>query len=192
VAASVVEFFPATVDGLGSGWSPDSLDELVARYPYFEPEPVLELKAGRMPEFANPAKSTRLFRQLAVPTHYPVRLEGRLRRLLGRSHPRATTRLKTPLVLRSDTSFATDAHRANIPPATTVLLTAIHFVFTGQLREKSERVIEWGTHSRDSGRYRDYLKLLERLEATGTPLLSAQSVGFESADQFIDCGLMRW
>ncbi|MCA0996580.1 glycosyltransferase family 2 protein [Alloyangia pacifica] len=198
VLASVVEFFPKTLGDL-SGPLPDTLEGLLADYPYFQSEPVLDadetLAVHEKRTFPNPSKTMRLFAEHEVSPKLVrtgwERIYMSSRRKKSQLFQRSA-RHKTPLVRRSDESFATSGHDAYPLPGGEVLLTIAHFVFTAQFVQKIENARKWGAHAGGGAKYRYYSELLEKMERAGASFLDARSVRYEGPGHFIDCGLMRW
>ncbi|WP_323764293.1 glycosyltransferase family 2 protein [Marinovum sp.] len=192
--STVVEFFPADVAGL-SGDLPRSFDGLLEAYPYFQSEELVRLVPGAQPELLGKSKTARLFKQFGI----EPKVERRgLQRLYMSSKARKaqqfqkSPRHKTPLVLRDGQSRLTGSHYANLPPSETVLLTVAHFVFTAQFADKIARAMTWGAHANGAAKYRYYAELLARMQAREGSFLDENSVRFESPQQLIDAGLMRW
>ena len=194
VVASVVEFFPETISGL-SGKMPKDLAGLLASYPCFEPEQLVQLRKGQEPELINLSKTNRLFEEYNV----QPRVEGGfLKRLLTSRRDRKaqlfqkSPRHKIPLVRRSDTSWQIGSHYCNQPPSDSILLTIGHFVFTARFAEKIARAQEWKAHTSGAAKYRYYNELLSKMHAEDGRFLRSSTQKFESSKQFLDCGLMRW
>lgn len=192
--ASVVEFFPADVSGL-SGALPRSLDGLLEAYPYFQAEQLVRLRPGDQPELLGKSKTARLFKQFEIEPK--VERRGLQRLYMSSKAKKAqqfqkSPRHKTPLVLRDAQSRLTGSHYANLPPSPTVLLTVAHFVFTAQFADKIARARGWGAHANGAAKYRYYAELLERMQARDGSFLDDASRRYESPQQLIDAGLMRW
>ena len=194
VVASVVEFFPEAISGL-AGPMPNNFDGLLNAYPCFEPEPLVTLHKGQDPELINLSKTNRLFEQYGV----KPRVEGGwLKQLLTSRRERKaqlfqkSPRHKIPLVRRSKTSWQIGSHYCNLPPSDSMLLTIGHFVFTARFAEKIARAQEWKAHTSGASKYRYYNELLSKMEAVDARFSGSQTQKFESAQQFLDCGLMKW
>jgi hypothetical protein len=187
-AASLVELAPHNVADLALARDFASLDDLVAAYPYFEPEALVEVDGLSRARFLAPSKSTRLFEE------YGIRERARgVAGLFGRQKPpRRTPRHKTPLLLRAKDSFMVGSHDGNTPPSAEVLLCLLHFVFTCQFAAKVERARAWRSHFGNSEKYRLYARLLERMRERGGVFTTPRSERFRSADQLVGCGLMKW
>ncbi|KNG95546.1 glycosyltransferase family 2 protein [Pseudaestuariivita atlantica] len=192
--ASVVEFFPETVAGLKAPM-PHDFAGLIAAYPWFQPERLVETVAGAQPTLVGESKTARLFRAFDIRPE--VRRTGWQRLWMPRKAREAQSfmrspRHKTPIVRRDAHTRLTGSHAANLPPSSDILLTIAHFVFTAQFADKIARAQAWGAHANGASKYRYYARLLERMEAEGGSFLDAASVRYEGPDQLIDAGLMRW
>ena len=173
VSASVVEFFPESVDDLFEFGTPTSLSGLLNRYPYFEHVPLLRLRTFRFPEKIRAAKSGELFRKfLNTPN------EG-------------MTTLKTPIVRHSALCFRRGSHRASLPPTSRILLTIAHFKFTSVSAEKFREAISANAHD-SLEKYQLLERLLLELNRSGESFLSRSSTKFSSSQQFTEAGLMLW
>ncbi|MCC1493612.1 glycosyltransferase family 2 protein [Cognatishimia sp. F0-27] len=192
--ASVVEFFPAGVAGL-EGRLPQDFDALLAAYPYFEPEPLVQLRPGEPPVLTGQSKTARLFERYGIEPRVERRGWHRLympARAKKAQMFQKSPRHKTPIVLRSDESYLTGSHNANLPPSASVLLTVAHFVFTAQFADKIERATRWGAHANAAAKYGYYRKLLDAMGDAPDGFLGPESVAYSDAGQLVDAGLMRW
>ncbi|MBV2361102.1 glycosyltransferase family 2 protein [Thalassococcus sp. CAU 1522] len=195
---SVVEFFPETLAGL-EGPLPQSLEGLLAAYPYFQAEAVVDpdedvaLHGKRT--FPNPSKTMRLFESFDV--HPRIERRGFERIYMSRRKKESqmfqrSARHKTPLVLRNADSFATSCHDAHPAPPSDVLLTIAHFVFTSQFAQKIDNARKWRAHAGGAAKYRYYAELLDKMQAKGGSFLDARSQRYTGPEQLIQAGLMRW
>ncbi len=192
--ASVVEFFPADLDGL-TGGLPQSFEALMARYPHFQAEALVELRAGAQPKLMGRSKTARLFERYGVRPQ--IVRKGWHRIWMPAREKKAqrfqkSPRHKTPLVLRSAESRLTGSHAANLAPSDAVLLTVAHFVFTAQFADKIARAVAWGAHANAASKYRYYAELLDRMAGVENGFLDENSVAYEGAEQLVELGLMRW
>ncbi len=192
--ASVVEFFPASASGL-AGALPQSFDALMAAYPFFQCEQLVDLREGAQPELMGKSKTARLFKRYAVAPQ--VVRQGWQRVWMSSKAKKAqqfqkSPRHKTPLVRRDAQSRLTGSHYGNLPPSSEVLLTVAHFVFTAQFADKIDRATAWGAHANAAAKYRYYAQLLERMRGVEDGFLDENSVAYEGPDQLVRCGLMRW
>lgn len=192
--ASVVEFFPEAISGL-SGQMPNDFAGLLDSYPCFEPEQLVKLRKGQDPELINLSKTNRLFEEYNV----LPRIEGGiLKRLFTSRRDRKaqlfqkSPRHKIPLVRRSNASWQIGSHYCNQPPSDSILLTIGHFVFTARFAEKIARAQEWKAHTSGASKYRYYNELLSKMQAEDGRFVGPDTLKFESPQQFLDCGLMRW
>jgi hypothetical protein len=192
--ASVVEFFPASAEGL-RGALPESFAGLIAAYPWFQAERLVNLRSGEQPELLGYSKTRRLFKAFAVEPHFVRKGWHRIwmpTRAKKAQAFQTSPKHKTPLVRRDAGSRLTGSHYANLPPSSEVLLTVAHFVFTAQFADKIARATEWGAHANAAAKYRYYAELLDRMQGVEDGFLDSNSVRYEGPEQLMACGLMRW
>ncbi len=192
--ASVVEFFPASANGL-KGELPQSFDALIKAYPYFQCEPLVALRPGAQPELLGKSKTARLFKRYGVEPQVVRRGWQRVwmsSRAKKAQQFQKSPRHKTPLVRRDAQSRLTGSHYGNLAPSSEVLLTVAHFVFTAQFADKIDRATAWGAHANAAAKYRYYAQLLERMQDVEDGFLDESSVSYEGPAQLLRCGLMRW
>ncbi|SMX48316.1 glycosyltransferase family 2 protein [Maliponia aquimaris] len=192
--ASVVEFFPASAEGL-AGALPQSFEGLLAAYPYFQAERLVELRPGAQPDLMGKSKTARLFKMFGVDPK--VERKGWHRVWMPSAAKKAqqfqkSPRHKVPLVRRDAQSRLTGSHYGNLPPSSEVLLTVAHFVFTAQFADKIARATAWGAHANAAAKYRYYAELLERMRGVPDGFLDDKSERYEGPAQLLACGLMRW
>ena len=176
IAASFVEFFPASLPGLDEAAPSESFEELLKRYSFFEKHRLLTLQAGQQPNKAGKSKSSELFE-----THLPD--DG-----IDRHSPV----LKTPIVRHNARTRRVGSHRTTQPPVPDMLLTMAHFVFTGRFRDKVARAIEWKSHRGGGEKYRQYADLLKTMEQAGGSFEGPNTAKFADVGQFLQSGLMLW
>lgn len=195
VLASVVEFFPAELEGL-SGQLPDSFSGLIENYSWFQEEAIISPRAGTIsPEFLAPSKTARLYADHGIEPPLVRRGWHRLwmpSRVAAKQRAQTSPRYKTPIILRDADSWQVGSHAANTPPAADRLLTIAHFVFTAELRAKTERAIARAAHAHGGRKYRGYAMLLDTLAARGDGFLDANSRRFDNVEQLCRAGIMRW
>lgn len=192
--ASVVEFFPNSADGL-QGALPQSFDDLIAAYPWFQPERLVDLRQGEQPNIVGESKTARLFKRFNVE---PKVIREGWHKLWMPSRARKaqmfqkSPRHKTPLVQRTATSRLENTHYANLPPSSEIVLTVVHFVFTAQFADKIARARAWGAHANGAAKYRYYAELLDKMAGVENGFLDENSERYEGPEQLLRCGLMRW
>ncbi len=192
--ASVVEFFPGGVAGL-TGALPQTFDALMAAYPYFQFEQLVELRVGAQPELQGESKTARLFKRFSVEPKVVRRGWHRLwmpSKAKKAQQFQKSPRHKTPLVRRDGQSRLTGSHYGNLPPSSEVLLTVAHFVFTAQFADKIARATDWGAHANAAAKYRYYADLLTKMQAGEDGFLDENSVVYEGPEQLVRCRLMQW
>ncbi len=174
MVASVVEFFPASIEDLRQRTEFGSLDSLIASYPFFENQKLLKLRNGCFAEQIFPAKISELFADFLGKEGFSVRL-------------------KTPIVFHDSLSFRVGAHVSSLPPSSKHMLTIAHFKFTWQSLEKFREIIESRSHSLATlQKYNLLDELLHVMDSQSASFLSEESIAFDSAEQFLSSGLMVW
>ena len=174
IVASVVEFFPENVDALREQKIFGSLENLIASYPYFERQPLLNLRKWCFAQEVFPAKTTDLITEF-----------------LGEDG--ISVRLKTPIVFHDFYSFRVGAHVSSLPPDHKYMLTVAHFKLTSDSFNKFKEVTESRSHPPNTNRKYDLLqKLLHVMDAQSASFLSDKSIRFENTEQFFQAGLMKW
>lgn len=193
--ASVVEFFPASADAL-TGALPQSLAGLLAAYPYFQAEKLVDLVPGEVrPKLCGQSKTARLYAQYGITP--PLVRRGWHRLWMPASVKRAqraqtSPRHKTPLIRRGGGSYQVGSHNGSLPPSSEVLLTVAHFVFTAQSAEKIARAIRTGAHAHGGRKYHGYAALLQAMAGRKDGFLDDRSLRYEGPEQLVALGLMRW
>ncbi|MHA6323501.1 glycosyltransferase family 2 protein [Roseivivax sp. CAU 1753] len=194
VTASVVEFFPETIADFALPM-PDTAAGLFSAYPYFEPDPLVQLNPGADPSLIGVAKTQALFDAYGI----RPRVEGGLlKRLMTPKRDRKAQRFmrsprhKTPFVLRDAQTWQVGSHYCNRPPSDDTLLTIAHFVFTSRFADKIARARSWGAHTSGAAKYRYYAELLDRMRAGQGRFTGPDSVRYAQPQQMVDAGLMRW
>ncbi|SMX48322.1 glycosyltransferase family 2 protein [Maliponia aquimaris] len=193
--ASVVEFFPASAEEL-AGELPQSFAGLLAAYPYFQAERLVEVLPGQSrPRLHGLSKTALLYQRYDV--RPPLVRRGWHRLWLPASVRRAqeaqtSPRHKTPLLRRDAQSWQVGSHNGNLPPSGTVLLTVAHFVFTAQFADKIARAIRQGSHAHGGRKYHGYAQLLRAMQGRPEGFLDADSRRYTGPQQLVDLGLMRW
>lgn len=187
--AAIVEFFPERFSDLDRELRPRTLDELIARYGWFEAEPMVEIDADGAPRAVGGSKTQSLLRR------YSIRVpQRRLRRKLAALFApeyRKSPQFKTPVFLCGPDAYLVGTHAMRGPAPRTPLLTIGHFVFTSQMAAKVRRALDWRSHLRGADKYEHYAELLARA-AGEDPLAGPAAQRYVSPAQFVAAGLMRW
>lgn len=186
VIAPMVDFFPEVLSTSGRIPSPpQSSSELFEANPYFDGKPLLDVKADGSFRCIGEFKSAKLFRQLSVQKDHSNVKPRKKKSGVGSRH-------KVPLLFHSSEIFRTGSHNVNVPVSSEVILTLAHMVFTENLTFKVQRATAWKAHSNGASKYFALGALIEKMSVNNTSLLDSDSRKFESADDLIDAGLMRW
>lgn len=189
VASSLIDFYPESIGEI-SAVVPDSSSDIFEMCPYFDCRQLLRVSRFGKPVPIAPSK----FRDMAW--HYGFLSEVRLRKrlvqkVLGRVRPNSMS-YKTPIVMHDDFNYYVSSHRVFGKVARNKVLCMAHFVFTPNSWGKAEWIVN---HVHRHGRVTKYDALLRVLRGNETgevSFMNSRSRRFESAQQLIDCGLMRW
>jgi hypothetical protein len=193
VAASLIDFYPPTLEGLSAGPSAGSFNELVATYSCFDAVPIVQLSAGRQPKKAGLSASGRLFRQCGI--REPRGLLSWMPQWAAEALPFPEPRspwLKTPLIHFTEKVWLDGSHKANVPPAFDRLLALVHFKFTADFKRRIDAAVRQRTHFRSSQTYRYYRQLLQRIEERGGALSGPKTETYSGPAGFVSAGLAFW
>ena len=195
ILASLIEFFPNTLDGAAPDF-PDSFEGLIAAYPYFEAEQLLRPQQGKSkPKFLANSKTAKLYDAFGVTP--PIVRKGWQKIWMSKKAKlsqmaQTSPRHKTPFVFRGADSWQVGSHNANQPPAQDRWLAVAHFVFTHNLKAKAEAAIKAAAHAHGGRKYYGYAQILDKCADRPDGLLSEQSVRYSGPDQLSEIGLIRW
>jgi hypothetical protein len=195
VAASLVDFFPSSREGLDRKLEPRSFADLVDAYPCFDGLPLLSIAPGRQPRRANPTASRRLFLRFGIKEPPPALafLPDALVARLPFQLPHCPW-MKTPLVRWSERVRLTDSHRVSFPPPHDRVLAIAHFKFTCDLARRAEAAMERRAHARGSRKYFQYHRLLRKLREAGdgVDLAGPDTRYFRAPISLEAAGLVVW
>lgn len=195
ILASLIEFFPSSLDSEFKGF-PDSFEKLLEAYPYFEAEPLLIPEEGKSkPKFLSQSKTAKLYQEFNVSP--PLVRKGwhkfwMPRKVKADQRAQTSPRHKTPLILRTSSSWQVGSHNSSKAPASDRWLAIAHFVFTHRLRDKAAAAIKTGAHAHGGRKYYGYAQILKKSAHQANGLLSKLSVKYSGAKQLAQIGLMRW
>lgn len=187
VAASLVDFYPASVTDLDRKSMPATFEDLLVYAGWFDATPLVRLRPGQQVSAAGTSASSRLFRQHGVTE--PLPLPRWLSALLPGRTPRSAW-YKTPIIRWTDHTWMVGSHSANVPPASGLLLAMAHFKFTPDFRRRVEEARIRKAHARKGQKYDAYARLLNLMTAANADFRGDRSVQFSGAQNFLDCGLM--
>jgi glycosyltransferase involved in cell wall biosynthesis len=191
VAASVVDFYPANVSDLDRRDLPVTFADLLAGSPYYDAEPLLNMKPGAQPTLAGTSFSARLFREYGIKETPFSFLPEWVIKALPFPVPGAVWR-KTPIIRWSKDVWMNGSHRANVPPPADRFLALAHFKFTSDLPRRVEAAMQRQAHSKKSQKYFHYSKLLKKMQSSGGIFIGPTSCTFEGPANLTKAGLMRW
>ena len=194
VLASIVEFYPETVNDLVNPVHPQTFNDLLAAYPYFRAEPLQRLGGKKGYKVINRTKTNQLFEKYNIrPIAPKLSFFQRIQLVIQVEKPnyyRKTPQYKTPIIFASKDSYLVGTHRANKPCSDQVMLTIAHFVFTQQLADKIDRARKWRSYSNRSEKYDQMYELMDKMRAENASFIDEKTERFSSSRQFLECGLM--
>ncbi len=180
--ASVVEFFPEALDETRSLQAPADLSSLMAQMPWFEAEPLIELRSDGSYAKIAPSKSRRLFERFQIARGLPR----------GKSDLRNSPRHKMPVLLQTARTGRTGSHGAMGRLCPDAMLCLAHFVFNPRWEEKIARARERRTHSDGGAKYDLYARLHAAMVAEGGSFLGLNSKRYAGPEDLAAAGLVKW
>jgi hypothetical protein len=192
VAASLIDFYPATLAELEDPAPPADAAELFARFGLFDAVAFITLSPGRQPRKTGQTASERLFRLCgirAIPPSLDV-LPGWLTSHLPFGPPSAAW-FKTPIIIHDGATFMAGAHAASVPPPAEIMLGMAHFKFNGDTYSKIQSALRLKSHARKGQKYAHYEEMLRRMQARKLDFACANSVRYGKSAQLLAAGLMK-
>ena len=162
VAATLVDFFPATVAEMQQPREFPTAEAMLGAYPYFDAVPLLAARGrDRVPAQVDYGATARLFRKHHVRTVPDVMLRAPrwLNRAAAFRCPR-TSVFKTPIVRWDPGVEYLNSHRANVPPSGKVLVGLAHMKFNCDLARRVDYALDSKVYVRGSRKYQWYDELL--------------------------------
>jgi len=193
VAASLIDFFPATIAEMEAPREFATADAMLGAHPYFDAVPIVGWKAGApgVQRF-NESATARLFRKHRV-RKVPDAMAGAprwLNRLLPYRHPE-TSVLKMPIVRWDPGIEYLNSHRTNVPPSHQVLVGLAHLKFTYDLARRIDYAIRSKAYVRGSRKYQWYIELLQSMRSGDGSFLGPDSRRYRSPADLGAVGLTR-
>lgn len=191
VAASLVDFFPATLAEMEQPREFPTGEAMLDAHPYFDAVPIVGWKAGKPGvQRLNESATARLFRQHGV-RKVPEAMAGTprwLHRLLPYRYPE-TSVLKMPIVRWDPGIEYVNSHRTNVPPSDQVLVGLAHLKFTHDLARRIDYAIRSQAYVRGSRKYQWYVELLQSMRAGDGVFLGPDSRRYRSPADLRAAGL---
>jgi hypothetical protein len=103
-----------------------------------------------------------------------------------------SARMKTPIIRWSKKVWMEGSHNTNIPPPVDVILALAHFKFTSDLARRVDAAMERKSHARDSQKYFQYHRLLQRLSTGNGGFVNRTTRAYQGPESLEDTGLMKW
>jgi glycosyltransferase involved in cell wall biosynthesis len=193
VAATLVDFFPATLAEMEQPREFPTAEAMLGAHPYFDAVPIVGWTPGKTGvQRINESATARLFRKHRV-RKVPDFMAGAprwLNRVLPYRYPE-TSVLKTPVVRWDRGVEYLNSHRTNVPPSDRVLVGLAHLKFTHDLARRIDYAIRSRAYVRGSRKYQWYVELLEAMRAGDGSFLGADSRRYRSPADLAAAGLTR-
>lgn len=192
VAASLIDFYPATLAELEDPAPPADAGELFSRFGLFDAVPFMTLTAGRQPQKTGQTASERLFRLCGIRSIPSAldRLPNWLTGLLPFGPPGAAW-FKTPIIKYDGSTFMVASHAASVPPPPEIMLAMAHFKFNGDTYRKIQSAIRLKSHARKGLKYAHYEEMLSRMQERKLGFRGKETARYVSSEQLVAVGLMK-
>lgn len=193
VAASLTDFFPATIAEMEVPREFVTADAMLGAHPYFDAVPIVGWTPGKAGvQRINESATARLFRKHRVKKVPDAMADAPrwLNRLLPYRYPE-TSVLKMPIVRWDPGIEYLNSHRTNVPASDRVLVGLAHLKFTYDLARRIEYAIRSKAYVRGSRKYQWYVELLRSMRAHDGSFLGPDSRRYQSPDDLADAGLTR-
>lgn len=79
-------------------------------------------------------------------------------------------------------------HWANVPPASEVALTVLHFKFTPDVIRRAQAALQSKAWAQGSAKYSNYELLFQRMKAAGASFLGPDSMVYQGPSQLEQTG----
>ncbi len=193
VAASLVDFFPATLAEMERPRDFATAEAMLDAHPYFDAVPIVGWRAGKAGvQRINESATARLFRQHRV-KKVPDAMAAAprwLNRRLPFRYPE-TSVLKMPIVRWDAGVEYLNSHRTNVPPSDRVLVGLAHLKFTYDLARRMDYAIRSKAYVRGSRKYQWYVELLESMRSGDGSFLGPDSRRYRTPADLAAAGLTR-
>lgn len=193
VAASLVDFFPATLAEMQLPREFPTGPAMLEAHGWFDAVPIVGWVPGRPgPQQLNESATARLFRKHRVRT-VPEAMLWAPRWLNSRlpwRHPTTSVR-KMPIVCWDDGVEYVNSHRTNVAPSDRVLVGLAHVKFTYDLARRMAYALQSKAYVRGSRKYQWYVELLQSMRDGDPSFLGPRSTRYGSPRDFAAAGLTR-
>lgn len=194
ILASVVELFPDHLENMiAKHQAPENFVDLITRYGYFEPHPLIKIMPDTpKPRFVGAAKTQELFERFDIGRNTAASRKGLFGLRKTKTEFKRTARHKTPIFRYSADHFMVGSHHGTALPDSKLMLCMAHFVFTEQFYNKAMRAISWKGHAAGAEKYAHYLALYDTMRENKAGFLSDTSQKYTGAISLRNAGLMHW
>lgn len=168
----MLDVYPETLSDLAAMANQREIDP-AARW-YFDAEPHLQLRTGRLPKTIHPGArarlykaygTSRLYEELGVPLPvYRTRLKKMIRTRFGTKIPIYNTMHKPVMAKWPDGAYFSSSHNTTLPGNDRILLPFQHYRFTGALYAKIKMAIRENSYSAGSRDHHLLSDLLQQMQ----------------------------
>ena len=193
VAASLIDFFPATVHEMDQPRDLPTSQALLEAYPYFDAVPLIGAKPGSpWPAKIGRGTTSRLLREHDIRLVPDAMLAAPrwLNRLLPYGYPKSSV-LKTPIVRWDPGVEYLNSHRANVPVSDKLLVALAHMKFNYDLARRVDHALASKAYVRGSRKYQWYEELLGSMRRGKPGFLGPHSKPYQTPTDLADAGLTR-
>jgi hypothetical protein len=193
VAASLIDFFPATLDEMLARREFPTGEAMLGAHGHFDAVPLIDWDAQQQRwTRVNESATARLFRKHRVKT-VPANMQWAprwLNRALPYRYPK-TSVSKTPFVHWVDGVEYANTHRTNVEASSALLVGLAHVKFTYDLARRMDYALESKVYVRGSRKYEWYVELLDAMRASDRSFLGPRSIHYRRPQDLADAGLAR-
>ena len=193
VVASLVEFYPGKAADLLGSATPNTFEDLLELYPWFDAVPLVRFRPGMAPQRVNGSASMRLFARYGItrppePSRWLPAWTDRWRKRL----PGKSATMKTPVIRWREGVWIEGSHRSNVRPSDEVLLALAHFKFNHKLGQKTEEALRLRSYAGNSEKYELYSQLMTRMLNERAEFLGPCSRRYSGPADLAGVGLLDW
>lgn len=153
VSASLLELYPEHLENLLRPEFPDTLEKMIALYPYYDHRKLVEFGIVKRLKQKNPSPTHRLLEQ------HGIKRRSLLSRMGGRKS--AYVLHKTPIFRNSPDNWLVGSHHCLARSSKQLLLCLLHMKWTFDLTRRTDMALSLGSYAKNSERYQNYQRLFD-------------------------------
>lgn len=184
VSASLLELYPERLLDLRDQCTPQSLSEMIEKYPFYDHQKLIEFGNIKRIKQKNPSPTYRLLEK------HKLKTRSFASRLMGRKS--AYVLHKTPIFRNSPNNWLVGSHHCRLRTSKQLLVCLLHMKWTSDLARRTDQAIKLGSYAKNSERYQNYKKLFEIADSMpdGLVMTTSKSRKYESSQALVDAGIM--